>query len=417
MKVFTKIFIAFVFLVFSSESVLSANIKLGVDVMIESGFNYLKGKKICLLTNQSGRTSDGKLTADVFIEQDVFTLVGIFAPEHGMYGSVSAGAKVSDETYKGVPVYSLYGQTKKPENSVMNKCDAIVIDIQDIGIRSYTFISSMFNVLKACAEIKKQVFILDRPNPLGGLVCDGPTVDPGHESFIGIAPIAYIHGCTIGELAKLFNEEGYLGKDKKGQPLKAKLTVIKMKNWTRDKVWEDTGLYWFPTSPHIPTPDAIRGSAMFGAIGELGFLGIGIGTTLPFQYIGAPGFKCDEMDEDIKALGFKGVNHYYARFKPFYGKNTGEYCDGFLFRFNNNPGFTPFTSGINIILILRKYYPDLFGVNKIDKKGKDMFIKACGGPDLFKALFECGSDEEAQDAVKKGREQFMNIRAKYLIYE
>ena len=233
-------------------------------------------------------------------------MVSILVPEHGFYISVPAGSKVSDDSLFGVPVFSLYGIERSPGRKILSNCDVILIDVQDIGVRSYTYISTVYKVMEAAAKFSIPVIILDRPNPLGGMIVDGNTIDKGRESFVGIVPISYIHGMTIGELAMMINQEGWLPIGKSKMPLKCDLSIIEMKGWSRWMAWEDCGMLWFPTSPHVPTVNAIRGLAVLGIFGELGIINIGIGTTLPFQYIGMPGFKVKKVIEALSRQNITG---------------------------------------------------------------------------------------------------------------
>lgn len=392
-------------------------VSLGIDELIKSNFNYLKGKKVALLTNQSGRTGDAKLTADVFIDQNVFKFVAIFSPEHGLFGAIPAGAKVDNEKYRDIPVLSVYGAAKSPENSALSKVDIVVIDIQDIGIRSYTYLSSMYNMMQACAKANKHVIVLDRPNPLGGIIVDGNTLEKGRESFVGIIPVSYIHGCTIGELARMINEEQWLGEDKNGKQLKCKLTIIKMKGWFRKMQWEQTGFLWFPTSPHIPSVDAIRGSAVLGSFGELGFISIGIGTTLPFQYLGSPGLNSDSLLIYLEDEYDNGLHLFKAKYKPFYAKYSGEYCDGLLLKFSYNNDFAPYSEGFKIILALKKLYPELFKKDRIAKNSQEMFKKVTGSNKIIELLFGKNDDDEVLTAIEEGKNEYLEIRGKYLLYE
>jgi len=404
-----------ILLILLTVSTIQSRTKLGIDIVIDSDFAQFKSKKVGLLTNQSGRTSDGRLTAEVFAERKDLDLVAIFVPEHGLFGAVPAGDKIDDENYLGVPVYSLYGRARDPHPQQIAKCDVIVIDIQDIGIRSYTFLSTMYYVIKASAEQNKPVYILDRPNPLGGNIVDGNVLEKGKESFVGIIPISYIHGCTFGELANMINEEIWLGKSKSGKNLKANINIIKMQNWKRSMAFEHTGLTWFPTSPHIPSVDAIRGAAILGIFGELGFINIGIGTTLPFQYIGSPKFPTDLVLKELQGGSFDGVSLYKTRYKPFYAKYSNEFCEGLLLRFYHNDNFLPYQTGAKIFLAIKKHYPQIFLSNRIGNNAKDMFNKVTGTERYFNCLFSYDSKDLISIATHN-LNQFKKIRQKYLLY-
>lgn len=399
----------------NSQSINNPQIKLGIDVLIEKNFEPLKGKKIALLTNFAGRTRDCRLTAEVLHNTNICSLIKIFTPEHGFYTTVPAGESVVDIKFDNVQVVSLYGSKRKPFASDLSNIDAVVVDIQDIGIRSYTYISTVYKMLEACAEINKQVFILDRPNPLGGLVVDGNVLEKGKESFIGIIPVTYIHGCTIGELATMLNEEGWLSRDST-KKLKCNLTILKMENWRRSMQWEDTGLQWFPTSPHIQSVNAVRGSSVLGIWGELSLFSIGIGTTLPFQYCGAPDFKSDSIANEMDRQNLYGINLFPTKYRPFYGIYNGKDCNGLLLNFTHSNLFMPYRAGIRLALAIRKFHPDYLR-KTLSTQQQSMFIKATGTDELLKAFMENKSDDEIISISQKGLDNFITLRKKYLLYD
>lgn len=400
------------FVIFSTSF---SQVQTGLDVLIDDNFDILEGKSVGLLTNYTAVSSHGDLAADVLSSNPKFRLNAIFTPEHGFYANHSAGDPVDDESMFGVPLYSLYGANRKPTPKQLAGCDVIVVDIQDIGIRSYTYISSMYKMMEACGEEDIPIVVLDRPNPLGGLIVDGCTITKGFESFVGIVPVSYIHGCTIGEIARMTNDEGWLP-EKDGKHLRCFLTVIKMKNWDRSMTWEETGLPWLPTSPNIPTVDAARGAAMLGVFGELGTIGIGIGTSLPFQYIGSTTFETDRVSNELNSLCFPGVTLHPVRYKSSFAKATAKMMNGYLLKFNNDNEFMPFSTGVEIMLAIRRIHPEIFNRDAINEQGKKMFIKVCGSEDLMNALIKKASDEYVRKIARKGLTNYLKIREKYLIY-
>ncbi|HPI19845.1 MAG TPA: DUF1343 domain-containing protein [Candidatus Kapabacteria bacterium] len=418
-KNISKIIIIIVLYIISNLSLHSEskhNVRLGIDNLIKSNFEVLAGKRVILYTNQSGRTSEGTLTAEIFAEQNKFLTLAFFTPEHGLYSTVPAGEEIANDKIFDIPIISLYGGSKKPTAKQLENCDAVVVDIQDIGVRSYTYISTLYYIMEACAEQNVEVVILDRPNPIGGLIVDGNVVEEQFKSFIGIIPVPYLHGCTIGEIAKLINGEGWLKKD--GKPIKAKLNVIKMSGWQRWMSWEDTGFSWIPTSPHIPSVDAARGYATLGSFGELGVISIGIGTTLPFQYIGSPEFNTDDVYKSFKNNKIDGLDLIPTRYRPFYAKYSNTDCNGFLLRFKLNNHYEPYTAGFRIMLAIREIHPEIFDINTVNEKAKQMFCKATGTDELFYALFDLNAtDEKVLQICNKGKKEFLLKRAKYLLYE
>jgi uncharacterized protein YbbC (DUF1343 family) len=391
----------------------SQTIELGIDILEKSNFAQISGKKVALLTNFSGRDSKQQLTAEMLINTRQAQLTLILTPEHGFYGNFSAGSSVDNSKFMGVPILSLYGNSKKIPYAYTELFDIILVDIQDIGVRSYTFISTLYYVMQSAAEYNKPVIILDRPNPLGGMGVDGNVLDTNFQSYIGLIPVPYVHGMTIGEVASMINGENWLSENKNN--LKCDLTVIKMDGWQRWMQWEDTGLNWFPTSPNVPTPDAIRGIAMLGWIGELSLYSVGIGTNLPFQFFGSPYFS-QAFIEYTTNLELNAAQLFPLQFQPSYGKFANQGCNGFLIIFKKDNSYTPYSNGIELLLSLRKFHPDLFDATKIEYSKIQMFQKATGTDIIFNLLFKKGTDEQIRKASIEGIVDFIKIREKYLLY-
>ncbi|MES2766481.1 MAG: DUF1343 domain-containing protein [Bacteroidota bacterium] len=401
----------------AAQTFVKPDVKCGIDNLIDTNFELLKGKKIALLTNQAGRLKNLTSTLDAFKNTKECVLKAVLVPEHGYNGSVPAGEKVESflDSTSNIPVFSLYGSNRRPLRSMLTDCNAVVVDLQDIGVRSYTFISTLFHTMDACAEYGIPIYVLDRPNPLGGEIVDGSVLKPEFTSFVGIAPIPYIHGMTIGELAKMFNEEGLL-KDKNGTARKCKLTVVKLKRWQRTMSWDETGLTWMPTSPHIPNADAVRGIAITGWTGELSMLNTGVGTTLPFRYYGMPGFKTQDFLRELDSA-FTNPQLVPVKFRPLYGRFSGKECSGVLMFFKEGEPVQPYAVGMEMFIALRRVHPELFVVEKITKDQQQMFNKVVGTDELFKALFEDSTDDEIRTISQQGIEEFLKVRKKYLLYE
>lgn len=400
----------------SGQEIIRPRVKLGIDILQDSNFFLLSNKRFALLTNSTGRNSAGITTVEILANQPNLQFKAILTPEHGYYTNVPAGLAVENDSINFIPVISLYGAANSPDKNIMNSIDAIVVDIQDIGIRSYTYLSSVFKAMEAAARNNREIIILDRPNPLGGLIADGNVLDSGITSFVGIIPVSYIHGLTLGELALMINKEGWL-KDVSGNSIECKLQVIKMEGWKRWMLWEDTGLLWYPTSPHIPTVNSVRGMAMLGIFGELGFLSIGIGTTSPFQYIGEKSFKEKDLLNIKSNISGSGFDLSITKFRPFYGMYASNDINGFYLQFPLSNHFKPYTSGINLILKIREKYPKVFDKLKIDNKAKDMFLKVTGSKLLFDAIFDDMPEDLIQFISNKGFQEFLILRNKYLLYE
>lgn len=409
-----------VVLIFVSESLFAQEsnhaVLLGIDNLIEMNFQPLQGKKISLLTNTSGRTGDLTLTAEVFARNQECELVSILTPEHGFYATAPAGQEVGNETLYDVPVYSLYGKYRRPTKGMLESCDIVVVDIQDIGIRSYTYISTLYNVMDACAEFGKKLFILDRPNPLGGMMVDGSIADSNLLSFVGIVPIPYIHGLTIGEFALFVNGENLLPK-RNGKSTKVDMQILKMKYWKRSMKWEQTGLDFVPTSPNIPNVDAIRGAAITGPIGEIGSAGIGIGTTFPFQYCASPNIEASTFHSYVKDnLLLYGIKSGVGVYRIATGKYPNKDCKGIMLFTDGQPDDKPFSAGIELLLALRHFFPEQFTGEFVKDEPKSMFRKIMSNDALVDALLSNRSDDEVRTALLKGRTEYEEKREQYLLY-
>ena len=297
--------------------------KTGIDVLSENGFELLQGKRVGLVTNPTG--VDRELNSTIDILHKHVNLTALFGPEHGVRGNFSAGDHVSDQVdpQTGVPVYSLYGKNRKPSAEVLDNVDVIVYDIQDIGARSYTYISTMGLVMEAAAEHGKQVVVLDRPNPLNGNRVEGPLVEEGYHSFVSQYKIPYIYGLTCGELAIYLNAEGLL----KGG-VRCKLRVVPMEGWKREMTFDQTGLQWVPTSPHIPDYRTAFYYPATGIIGELDPNMIGIGYTLPFQLLVTDSIDAVQLSKAMNGLKLNGVIFRPIYIKPYYLAKKGKSLQG-----------------------------------------------------------------------------------------
>lgn len=273
------------------SSAAEKRVKLGAEVFLEDFPQELRGKSIGLVINQASILPDGKSTLQAFVEKG-HQVRAIFSPEHGFDGLAEAGEEVADSLLGGIRIWSLYGKTKKPTPEQMEGIEAFIYDIQDVGVRFYTYITTLKHVLEAASEGRISVYVLDRPNPLGGEVIEGPLMRPEYESFIGALPIPVRYGLTAGELAMMIKGEGWIAGD-------FDLHVVRMKNWKRSFFWEDTGLRWIPTSPNMPTPETALiypGAGMLGALK----LNEGGGTGHPFLQFGAPWLDTSFIIQKLK---------------------------------------------------------------------------------------------------------------------
>lgn len=301
----------------------SQNIKTGLEVLKESNFKILEGKRVGLITNPTGFDNNLKSTIDVLHEAPNVQLVALFGPEHGVRGDVHAGDKIDNMTdpKTGLPVYSLYGKTRKATPEMLKGIDVLVYDIQDIGSRSFTYISTMGLAMEAASENNIEFVVLDRPNPLGGVKIEGNLVEDGFISFVSQFKIPYIYGLTCGELAIMLNEENMLGKS-------CKLSVVKMEGWRREMTFEDTGLQWVPSSPHIPQPISAIAYPISGILGELGYMSIGVGYTIPFQMFAAEWVEAERLAERLNSYKLPGLAFRPMHLKPFYAVGVGKNLQG-----------------------------------------------------------------------------------------
>lgn len=259
-------------------------VQLGIDVLAAQGFRPIQGLRVGLVTNQTSVDSRGVPTRVVLKKAPGVRLTALYTPEHGIEGTIPAGKYVATrkDAVTGLPAHSLYGPTRKPTPAMLADVDVVLFDLQDIGSRSYTYISTMVRAMEACGENGKGFIVLDRPNPLGGNRINGPGIEKDWISFVGQLPVPYVHGMTAGELARMTAGKNWISS-------KPKLGVIPMAGWTRDMVWADTGLRWVPTSPNIPHPSSAFYYAATGLYGSMAGVDVGIGTSAPFAYAGARG--------------------------------------------------------------------------------------------------------------------------------
>ncbi len=398
--------VVFFFLIFSGKI---CALDLGVDVFFSEG-NYLefKGKKVGLITNQTGINKGLESTLDLFLRN--LDVVAIFAPEHGLFGEVAAEKEVKGHKIGKVPVYSLYGKTRRPSSEMLKGIDVLVYDIQEIGCRSYTYASTLYYVMEEAAKYKIPVVVLDRPNPLGGRLVDGPMLDPKVRSFIGYIDVPYCHGMTIGEMARYFNGE---------YNIRCQLHVVSMRGWKREMFFADTGLTWIPTSPYVPDADTSFFYATTGLIGGLSMLSIGIGYTLPFKVVGAPWISAKEFAQMLNKQNLPGVQFLPIHFTPQYGLYKGEVCQGAFIVITDRGKYKPVRIQCFILGIVKSLYPEIFKkkIGELSKLKKELFCKAFGGEEIFSILLkEKYPAWKMAEYENERRVLYLEKRKKYLLY-
>lgn len=415
LKLLSLLFALFI----SSVSLAQPSVKCGVEILRDGSFAALRGKRVGLITNPTGVDSKLNSTIDILnspqAKEAGVKLVALYAPEHGVRGNVVAGASVASEKdpATGVTVFSLYGNGYKPKPEMLAGVDVLIFDIQDIGSRSYTFISTMGLAMEAAAENNIDFMVLDRPNPLGGRKVEGNVVEKGFFSFVSKYPIPYIHGMTVGEVARLLNGEGML----KGG-VKCRLKVVPMSGWMRGMNFSDTGLEWIPTSPHIPSAQTAIYYPVTGMIGELGTINTGIGYTMPFQLFCAEWISdAERLSQRLNALGVEGVIFRPIHIKPFYGSAKDKNIHGVQVHVVDLE-LAPLTLiPFYVVQELVGMYPSRspFAAAAADRIA--MFDKVMGSDRIRKAFVAGGHKVSAIKQIwESGAADFAATRAKYLIY-
>ncbi|MBD3288101.1 DUF1343 domain-containing protein [candidate division KSB1 bacterium] len=390
-------------------------VELGLDVLQNNQFSVLKDKRVGVITNQTGVDSKNRHIADILHSAEEVNLVALFGPEHGIRGDIEGGYTVSEEVDEktGVPVYSLYGDTRKPTQEMLKNIDVLVFDIQDVGTRFYTYISTMSLAMEAAAENDISFVVLDRPNPITGKIVEGPVLKPGFTSFVGIHPIALRHGMTVGELAMLFNGERFF-KDS----VKVDLTVIKMKNWDRQSWYGDLVLQWIRPSPNIPDPETALLYAGIGLL-EASLVSEGRGTSIPFKNIGAPWLNAVALSSELDKLTFEGISFDTTSYVPadmpgaaVNPKFEGTKCNGLLLSVTNPNTFQSVKFGVHLICLIKKMHRDYFGWRSAGG------IDRMAGTDEFRKAVDSGVPaEKILASFEPDLEKFMAMRSKYLLYE
>ena len=385
----------------------------GIDMLERQNFKPLQGKRIGLITNPTGVNRYLKSTIDILHDAPNVQLVALYGPEHGVRGDIYAGAKVQDQKDEktGLPIFSLYGKTRKATKEMLHGIDALVYDIQDIGSRSFTFISTMGLAMEAAAENGIEFIVLDRPNPLGGLHVEGNVVEDDCVSFVSQFRIPYIYGLTCGELAKMLNGERMLANG-----VQCKLTVIKMKGWKRKMTFADTGLPWIASSPHIPQALTAWYYPTTGIVGELGYLSIGVGYTLPFQLFAASWIDAEELANAMNAQQMPGVTFRPIHIRPFYSTGKGEQLQGIQIHITNYK--TVQLTPIQFVLMqeIARLYPEHSVMEHANQQRFSMFDKVCGSKQIRQRFMLRNQWSDIESYWNKDVKPFKILSKKYYLY-
>lgn len=394
---------------------ITKKVKTGIEVLRNRNYDILKNKKVGLVTNPTGVDSDLKSTIDILYEAEAVNLVALYGPEHGVRGNYSAGEYVKTYTDKitGVKVYSLYGKQKKPTKEMLEGVEVLVYDIQDIGCRSYTYISTMGLVMEAAAEFDIEVVILDRPNPIGGNRVEGTIVQPDFTSFVSQYPIPYIYGLTCGELAQMFNEEGLLSSEKK-----CKLSVVTMEGWERSMTFAETGLEWVPTSPHIPHQYSAYFYPISGILGELPVFNIGVGYTLPFQAFAADWITdANQFAEKMNEFNLPGIIFRPVSYKPYYGANKGTEVNGVQVHITDFQKAPLSEVQFRVMEVNNALYPDKNPFEIADESRLRMFDLVCGTDKVRKTFATQFQFDDIKDLWNTEAQTFKNKSVPYYLYK
>lgn len=403
----------YIVLVISLYNCLLNGLEVGVDRLMQDPiYQQLKGKKIGLITNHTGKNSKCVSTIEIFAQDPNCHLVALFSPEHGLFGVAYAGEKVYSTHQRSIPVHSLHGATRRPTPEMLKGIDVLVYDIQDAGVRAYTYASTLYYVMEEAAKLHLPVVVLDRPNPISGDIVDGMLLDEKHwRSFIGYVNVPYCHGMTIGELAMFFKEEYHISCD---------IFVVKMQGWHRSMSYCDTQLPWIPTSPNVPEAMTPLYMATTGLLGELGIVNIGIGYTLPFKVVGAPWINEQKFADHLNKQKLPGVIFIPFHYRPFFGLFKGEQCNGVLIQVSSLQDYKPVQVQCLLLGSLKSLYPKEIKkyLRQLKQTNKEAFCKTFGSDFALKALEkEPYVAWKLIDKCQQDSHQFLDVRKKYLFPE
>jgi len=386
-------------------------VKTGLDRLLDEKLDLIKGKRIGLVTNQTGITSDLRTNIDALTSAKGVDLVALFAPEHGLKGCEQAGELVEsyEDPKTGTTLYSLYGETRKPSREMLENIDLLLFDIQDIGARFYTYISTLKYVLEGAAEAGVKVLVLDRPNPITGYKVEGTVLDTAFSSFVGIASIPIRHGMTVGELALMFNDIFSLN---------AEIEVLKIGGWRRNMWFDYTELPWVAPSPNMPN---LETAIVYPGICFLEGTNIseGRGTTKPFLILGAPWIDGDALAKILNSKKLDGVKFRSTAFIPTFSKYQGERCEGIEIYVLNRDEFQPIRAGLEIIASVKRLYPEEFEWRKWrTSQNKEFYSvdRLIGTDKVRKALDKGVTVDKIVQEWQESLNAFKKQREKYLLY-
>jgi len=416
-KFFTNIailvFLIFGFISCNSENEESQTVKTGADVLLSEQFDLIKNKNLGIITNHTGLLLNRTHLVDSLHALKDVTIVSLFGPEHGIRGDAADGQSIKDgiDSKTGLPVYSLYGQIRKPTKEMLKNVDILLFDIQDVGARFYTFISTMYYGIKSAAENNIPIIILDRPNPINGITVDGPMLDTDYKTFVGIAELPIQHGMTVGELAQYFNQPSLLGIEKP-----ADLKIVKMKNWSRKQYYDECKLNWIKPSPNIPN---LETAIVYPGLCLLEGTNIseGRGTYSPFLQIGSPYINPKDVIKNLDLLKTDGCKLKPTTFTPIEIPNMSKHpkfkdqvCKGISITVTDRSIFNPIEFGIKLIYVFNKLYPQKFSFRE---KSID---RLWGSNNLREKIIKGSLPEEIIKEYQIKLKTFIENRKKHILY-
>ncbi len=385
------------------------NTRPGLEVLLEERIGLVAGRRAGLVTSVSGVDRNLVSAVERLHQHPQVRLTTLFGPEHGLRGEAQAGEKVAayTDSLTGLPVYSLYGETTRPTPDMLRDVDVLVYDIQDGGVRFFTYLATLAHVMQAAAEAGLPVVVLDRPAPLNGVTVEGQVLDPAYASFVGPYPIPARYGMTVGEIARLFNGAFRIGCD---------LTVVPMSDWRRDLWFDQTGLPFVPPSPNLPTLSAMTvypGTCLVEGTN----LSEGRGTTKPFEYVGAPWIDAEALARALNDLGLPGVRFRPAYFAPTFSKHQGQLCKGVHLYVADREVFRPVETALHLIAVIKKTYPDAFAWREPWSPGGHYPIDLLSGGNTVREHLDANRPvSELVAGWQESLRAFARLRAEYLLY-
>ncbi len=378
----------------------SSQTKTGIDVLEAQKFAPLRGMRVGLVTNQTGVDSHGRRTIDVLAGAEGVKLAALFSPEHGIAGKLDQeNVDNAKDAATGLAIFSLYGASRRPRDQDLVGLDALVFDIQDAGVRFYTYTATMGYCMEAAAKHHIPFFVLDRPNPLGGVRVEGPVLDVDKTAFVAYFPMPIVYGMTLGELAQMFNTENKIGAD---------LRVVKLQDWRRGETYADTGLKWVAPSPNLRTLTEVLPYPGFEIL-QAGDVSVGRGTDTPFELVGAPWIQSDKLLAELNARKIPGIEFRTAKFTPVSDAFKGVACEGVGFTVTDATAFNSVRTGVEVAAALHKLFPDHFKIAKM--------IFLVGSQSTIDGLERGEPVDQIVAGWADDLAKFRLLRAKYLLYE